>query len=212
MPVSYQVGMTTRATIDLHAEWWSPKRTQDGTINTPEVGPDDEGRYVERVVVYAQRYGFDDEWIQAKGLDALDIKDYKKKKLDPMQAAKSPRYLLQRMVVEVTDAKGVPQVKTVQGDNGPMYSGSFFANMPSRDKDWITEELNAMVEPPVRVIDADVQLAAKREERHQHLTVVQQFSEDHPAVQHLAVREVEDVAAERFHPDGREPVYGGAAE
>ncbi len=197
MPVSRQI--STRETTDLHADWWSPKRTVDGTLHTPEVGPEDEGRYVERVVVYAQRLYIDDQWVQTKSLGEFDIK---KKSFDSAQAAKALRFLLQRMIVEITDERGVAQPKTYQGDNGVLlYSGAFIEGMDTRDTTWIQEQLDAMKEPPVRVVESDLVVAEKRAERHHQLTVVQGFPDEHPLVVNTSVHHPEDVALARFPGD-----------
>jgi hypothetical protein len=202
MPVSHAI--STRETIDLHAPWWSPKRTQDGTLTTPEVGPDDEGRYVERCVIYAQLFHIDEEWAQGKSLGKFDMK---KKAMDPMQAAKAPRFLLQRMVQEITDPTGHPLPKTATGDHGEaIYSEAFFAGMFSQDTTWISEQINALKEPPVPVIDADVAVAEKREERYLHL-VGQGYGDDHPLVTRIGARDAEVVAQERFPGDGASDLY-----
>lgn len=103
-----------RATETLHAPWWSPVRTQDGTRTTPEI-PEDQpgGVYLERCVIYREMLEADQSWIQLKMLKKGNL-GKNGNPITPEELAKANTYTLLRMIVELTDATGTAQPVTEQ--------------------------------------------------------------------------------------------------
>jgi hypothetical protein len=210
MPRSYSADETRRQTVDLHAPWWSPKMTHDGTLDTEVIS--EGGRYVERWVVYAQRLHVDDE--------AVDQRIYGKVKTPSragetikMDTAKAPAYLLQQMTVEVTDETGTPAPLVNITGKRPMLTESYLRGVPERDLDFVIGELSKMKEPPVPVTEADEREADERAVAHANAEA-HGVPMDRPdrLPSSLQLRTPEEVAQDRFRPTRPTAVYGADAD
>ena len=184
MPRSYNTEDVGRDTVDLHASWWSSKK-------------DENGRYLERCVVYAERFHADDEWVNKQVFGTMKAPTKAGQVIDTSMTAKSPTYLIQRMVVELTDEDGRPAPMGLTNGGRAMLSEKFIRGFLKRDTDFIIEQLDAMKEPPVPVTEADhVEAEALAATRTDLLN--RGFPAGHPSLP--PEREVEELAQDHFRP------------
>lgn len=140
MPEPIQYTSQTREVKDIHADWWSPKRTTDGNFHSPEAAEDEAGRYVERVVIYAEMFGADTTAIQTRSLRNVNLQRIGEPK-SAAEIARARLYAFQRMVVEVTNKMGQPIFIT----------DDFMAHTPERDLAFMEQEITKLSQSPVEV-------------------------------------------------------------
>jgi hypothetical protein len=173
----------TRETKEIHASWWSPKRTADGNPHSPEVGADEEGHYVERAVIYAQQFGKDTQAIQARTLQNVNLQRVGEPK-SANELARSRMYTFQRMVVEITDEDGNPQ----------RIDENFMATTEEYDLKFIADEIEKLSQSPLEPTEEDKADHDRDTEKYEQLV-----NQDYP--EHLRhLRTVEQVAQDNFRP------------
>lgn len=127
------VNLNDRETVDLHAPWWSNER-------------DDQGRYKERVVIYAQMTERDEQMIAraiapkvrpGQGRDVASIT------MD--QTAFARLHLFLRMITEMTDA----------GGNRIPLTAETIAALPKKDSSWIQGEIDELNKSPIQPTPED---------------------------------------------------------
>jgi hypothetical protein len=126
------VNLHDRATVDLHAPWWSPKT-------------DEAGRYLERVVIYAEMTEHDEQVISRAIAPVVSGKS-RNADISLKESALARAHTLMQLIVELTDETGRPFPK----------SPDTIKRLPRRDSEWIMDqigELNAA--PVVKVLPED---------------------------------------------------------
>jgi len=161
MPRSYTSNDETREKKILHAPWWSDTFTTDGNPNSPECDEEHGGIPVERCVVFARRLHIDDEAVNRRVFGTMEAPK-PGQKIDTSMTAKTPTYLMQQMIVELTDDEGHPAPMLNIIGKRPLLSEAFIKGMDKRDTDYIIQQLDALNEAPVPVMEKDEEEAAKR--------------------------------------------------
>lgn len=144
MPKPVQYTQRTRETKYIHADWWSPKRTTDGNLHSPEVDENEPGIPVEHVTIYADQYGADTLSVTTRMLRNVDLQRVSEPK-SANELAKQRYYLFQRMVLEITDDQGQAQI----------LNEDFMMRTPERDLDFIEREIKKLSQSPVEVTPSD---------------------------------------------------------
>ena len=131
------IDLRERETVELHAPWWSEAK-------------DEQGRYLERCVVYAVMTEKDEQAIAAQiqpkirpgqGRDQASI--------TMQQTAYARKHLLLRMIIELTDETGHPFPLT----------GETIDRMQKRDTAWIAGEIEELNKTPVQPDEEDERVA-----------------------------------------------------
>jgi len=145
MPSAHPFTNASRTVKEIHADWWNPMRTDDGTLHGTQVSEDEPGKYVERVEIYEEMYGSDTMHVKTKLFRTVDIT----KSSDPKNAAQLARqrfYLFERMIVLITDKRG----------NSVPLNDTFMLTAHERDLQFIEEEIENLKKPPIPVIEQDI--------------------------------------------------------
>lgn len=131
------IDLRERETVELHAPWWSDAR-------------DEQGRYLERVVIYAVMTEKDEQAIAAQiqpkikpgqGRDTASI--------TMQQTAYARKHLLLRMIVELTDESG----------HALPLTGETIDRMEKKDTSWIAGEIEELNKAPVEPDEEDERVA-----------------------------------------------------
>lgn len=176
------VNLETRATIELHAPWWSsatiptaepveqliatglaPEDDTDEDDDEAEVGSDQPKyawdrrvstqRFKERIVIYADYLDSDDEAINKQIYAKMK---FKRSRMKPNtdDIARIRGFTLRQFVVELTDETG--RVLDFRNGKGVLMG---------RDAEFVMDAIGYLKEPPVPVIEADREEAARNLKR-----------------------------------------------
>lgn len=143
MPKVYS--LTDRQTVDIHAPHWSPERDEDE-------------RFRERVVIYAQYLQADQDWVNAQIMNSFKLDSDLAQRaargekvdidIDASEATKQRALLFRRMVVEMTDETGNPV---------PLNDHNVFEGLIGDDAQFIESEIlrraRPLIEPLPQHID-----------------------------------------------------------
>lgn len=186
-----------RETVDLHAPWWSPTKTTDGRATSPEWQKEADGvtyapggRYVERVVVYAQMLRADAQWVQARLLSHIKVSTAAvnnarrgaESEIDLGGTERSGLLTLQRMVVEMTDEHGASQPLTE----------ATFAGLPEEDARFLESEIERLNAPLI--------VPGPQEERQARIAAETGRGETNH----------QTLASDNFRESGQAALFGGA--
>ena len=194
MPRSHNIDDDRRETVDLHADWWSPLKTEDGAFDG--VPCKEGGRYVERCAVFATRLHDDDEWVNKQVYGTMKAPTKAGQVIDTSMTAKAPTYLLQRMVTELTDDQGTTAIMIVNGGRR-MLSERYIRGLDKRDTEFIIGQLDEMKEPPVPVTEANIAAADANATKRSDL-LAGGWPDNHPLVRNTGSGDAETLAQDGF--------------